>query len=103
MGQAKSRGNQEQRIAEARARERAKFPESVKCNSCEAELTEIEPLDVRGIPGLRLAGGAYCTACGNPTWVLDGTAEALADVAQQLEQQHGGEPLLAGFAQKAQG
>lgn len=77
MGQAKSRGNQEQRMAEAKARERANFPDSVACNNCQAQLTEIEPMDVRGIPGMRLAGGAICEACESTTWVRDRTPEGI--------------------------
>ena len=84
MGQAKCRGNQEQRMAEAKARERAKFPDSVACNNCQAQLTEIEPMDVRGIPGMRLAGGAICEACESTTWVLDGTQEGLEAVSAVL-------------------
>lgn len=100
MGQAKSRGSHEQRIAEARARERAKFPESVKCNNCQADLTEIEPMDVRGIPGMRLAGGAVCQACNSTTWVLDGTEEGLDTTAAMLEQMHGGDSAQVGIAQR---
>ena len=103
MGQAKSRGNHEQRIAEARARERAKFPASVKCNNCHADLMEIEPMDVRGIPGMRLAGGALCSACNSTTWVLDGTEEGLANTAEMLEKFHGGDSAQLGFAQRPKG
>lgn len=88
MGQAKSRGNQEQRIAEAKVRERAKFPEVVACNNCQAQLTEIESMDVRGIPGMRLAGAAYCNACDSSTWVLDGTPEGLQAVSAYLADGH---------------
>lgn len=84
MGQAKSRGNQEQRIAEVKVRERAKFPDAVACNNCQAQLTEIEPMDVRSIPGMRLAGVAHCGACESTTWVLDGTQEGLDAVSAFL-------------------
>lgn len=88
MGQAKIRGNQEQRIADAKARERAKFPEAVACNNCHAQLTEIEPMDVRGIDGMRLAGAAFCNACDSSTWVLDGTPEGLKAVSSYLADGH---------------
>ena len=89
MGQAKRRGNQEQRIAEARERERAKFPASVTCNSCQVALTKIEPMDVRGMDGMRLAAGAFCEACDSVTWVLDGTPEAFERFADFVEHEYG--------------
>lgn len=89
MGQAKNRGNQGQRIAEARSRERAKFPASVKCNSCQAELTDIEPMTVRDFPGLKLAGAAECRTCETTTWVLHGTQEAMDDAFDRLESVYG--------------
>lgn len=96
MGQAKKRGSQEQRIAEAKARERAMFPDSVKCNNCAADLTEIEVLDVRGIPGMRAAGHAFCAACNCGTYVLDGTDEGKAGVKAWLDQQMGAEAIKTG-------
>ena len=89
MGQAKNRGSQDQRIAEARVRERTKFPASVKCNSCQAELTDIEPMNVRGFPGLKLAGAAECRACETTTWVLHGAQEAMDDAFERLESMYG--------------
>lgn len=89
MGKAKNRGNQDQRIAEARVRERTKFPASVKCNSCQAELTDIEPMNVRGFPGLKLAGAAECRACETTTWVLHGTQEAMDEAFERLESVYG--------------
>ena len=103
MGQAKNRGNHEQRIVEARTRERAKFPASVKCNNCQVDLAQIEPMDIRSIPRMRLAGGALCSACDSTTWVLDGTEEGLANTAEMPEQIHGGDAAQLGFAQRPKG
>lgn len=100
MGQAKKRGSVEQRIAEAKARERAKFPATVACNNCQAQLADIEPMDVRGMQGLRLAGAARCGACDSTTWVLDGTPDAMANVAEYLEHQSGTGPAQLGFAER---
>lgn len=97
MGQAKKRGSVDQRIAEAKARERAKFPPTVACNNCQAQLADIEPMDVRGMQGLRAAGAARCEACDSVTWVIDGTPEAMASVAQYLENQSGTGPGQIGF------
>lgn len=99
MGQARIRGTFEERAAHAKTAARAQFPDAVQCNNCQAWLTGIEPLDVRGIPGMRLAGGAVCASCSQTTWVLDGTADALAGMQEFLDAQHG-EEGKAGFVQK---
>lgn len=98
MGQAKNRGSQEQRIAEAVARERAKFPDSVKCNECQADLFDIHPMGDGGVPGMRLLGAAHCEACSSTTWIMDGTPEALEAIADAMEEFHGKVPK-AGLVQ----
>lgn len=98
MGEAKKRGTMEQRQAQAVAAARAKFPASVACNACGVDLTEIQPLDTRGLHGMRVAGAALC-GCGNVTYILDGTPEALATMREILDQEHGGGAKL-GFAEK---
>lgn len=91
MGQAKLKGSFEQRQAQAIANARAQFPASVKCNNCGHDLTDIQPMDVRQMPGMRLAGGAICSECSNTTWVLDGTPEALAKLQEFMDEEHGEE------------
>lgn len=99
MGQAKSRGSAEQRVREAKERERAKFPQTVKCNNCQKDLSEITPLGNLGFEGLRLAGAANCSDCESTTWVLDGTDEALAKVAFAMDAIHNGD-VKSGFELK---
>jgi hypothetical protein len=101
MGQAKLKGSFEQRQALAKAKSRAQFPSSIKCNNCGEDLTEIQPMDVRGMPGMRLAGAAMCASCTQTTWVLDGTPEALVLMQEFMAEEHGEEAKL-GFAQKPQ-
>ncbi|ABM39690.1 MULTISPECIES: hypothetical protein [Polaromonas] len=101
MGQAKLRGTFEQRAANAKTNARAQFPDSIQCNNCQAWLTEIEPLDIRGIPGMRLAGGAVCAGCAHTTWVLDGTPEALAGMQGYLDDAQDEEAKI-GFVKKPQ-
>lgn len=98
MGQAKRRGTPEQRAAEAFERARRQFPETVTCNNCQAVLSEIEPMDVRRMEGLRLAGRAYCDACKHDTWVLDGDRDGLQLFQQFLDQEHGSEAVSKGTA-----
>lgn len=102
MGQAKRRGTPEQRAAEAVERARRQFPETVTCNNCQAELTEIEPMDVRGMEGLRLAGRAHCAACKHDTWVLDGDRAGLQLFQQFLDEEHGHEAVSTGTAMRRQ-
>jgi hypothetical protein len=98
MGEAKRRGSQAEREASAIAARRALFPASVKCNNCQADLTEITPMDVRGMPGMRLAGGAHCFACQHDTWVLDGTQAGLSLFRQFLDEEHGAGAVSSGLA-----
>lgn len=88
MGQARQRGTFEQRAEASKSSKRALFPTSVTCNHCKEQISEIEPMDVRGIPGMRLAGGAVCPKCTYTTWILDGTPEALAATRQIMNEQH---------------
>lgn len=97
MGQAKLKGSFEQRKKQAVSAARAQFPPSVKCNNCGHELTEIQPMDVRKMPGMRLAGGAICSECSQTTWVLDGTPEALEQLQNVMTEEHG-EEAKAGVA-----
>lgn len=98
MGQAKSRGSAEQRKAQAIAAARAAQPATVKCNDCQTELSNIEPVNVRAMPGLVAAGAAHCQ-CGSSTWMVDGTPEAKAAFAEFLAQEHG-DTLKVGTASR---
>jgi hypothetical protein len=91
MGQAKLRGTVEERTAQAKTAMRAQFPGTVKCNHCQTDIAEINPMDVRGMDGMLLAGAAVCPSCSFTTWVLDGTPEALANMQAFLNDQHGAE------------
>lgn len=101
MGQAKLNGSFEQRKAQAVAKARALFPTSIQCNNCGHDLFEIQQMDVRGMPGMRLAGGAVCASCSQTTWILDGTPEALAQMQDYMAEAHGEEAKI-GFAKKPQ-
>ena len=100
MGEAKRRGSQEQRKDLATTSMRERFPAFVTCNHCEVKLSEIHPMDVRGMPGLHLAGAAHCGACEHTTWVLDGTQEGLALFQEFMASEHGEEGVTYGVALK---
>lgn len=99
MGQAKLKGSFEQRQAQAMSRVRSRFPASIKCNHCSNDLADIQAMDVRGIPEMRLAGAALCDVCSSTTWVLDGTPKALAEFQDFMSSQHG-EKVQVGVAQR---
>ena len=99
MGEAKRRGSHEIRKEQVVTSLRARFPATVKCNHCAAELSEINPLDTRGMPGLRLAGVAHCSACDHNTFVLDGEPQALAAFQAYMASEHGHE-VSSGVALK---
>lgn len=99
MGEAKRRGSHEIRKKQAVIALRARFPSTVKCNHCEAELAEINPMDTRGIPGLHMAGVAHCSACKHDTFILDGEPEALAAFQEYMASEHGDE-VSSGVAPK---
>jgi uncharacterized protein with PIN domain len=101
MGQAKLKGTLEHRIAQALAKARAQYPASVKCNNCSQDLTDIQSMDVRGMPGMRLAGAAICSNCSQTTWILDGSPEALEKLQAVMDDEHG-EEAKKGFVTNPQ-
>ena len=88
MGQAKQRGSALERVAQAKEQIEASKPKSITCNHCQAELTEIETLDIRGMTGLTGAFVADCN-CGNNTIALQGDPEASAWFAQSWAEHAG--------------
>lgn len=99
MGEAKRRGSHETRKEQAVTTLRSRFPNFVNCNQCQAELSEINPLDTRAMPGLHLAGIAHCSACEHETFILDGEPRALAAFQEYITSEHGDE-VSSGVALK---
>lgn len=92
MGEAKCCGTLEQRqaaAAAALAAQRSLFSESFTCNNCQASLTDIKPMDVRGMQGMRAAGVAHCGSCDHDTMVTDGYPEALALFSEFMQRERG--------------
>lgn len=96
MGQANSRGTKEEREAAAMASLRAQLPVAIECNNCHAQLTDILPANVKGIPGMRKAGVANCQSCKSETWVLDGTPGGVDLFRRFLDEQNGGAAVASG-------
>ena len=96
MGQAKNRGNREERIAQAKARQEALRPDKLICNHCAAEVHELEELDVGGMEGIEAGFAGICGQCGQTTWAFRGDNDAIATVMAQIEEETGG-PGQLGF------
>lgn len=76
MGQAKQRGTQAERIAQAHARIEAKRPEKLVCNHCSADVTQINPVSTRGLRGLDAIWVGQCE-CGHTTFAASGDPKAV--------------------------
>lgn len=71
MGQAKQRGNFEQRVAQAQAKIEATRPAKLVCNSCGADVTAINPVSTRGLRGIESIWMGQCQ-CGHTTFAANG-------------------------------
>jgi hypothetical protein len=76
MGQAKQRGDREQRIAAAQAKIEATRPEKLVCNGCGADVTTIHPVSTRGLKGIEAIWVGQCD-CGQTTFAAAGDPQAV--------------------------
>ncbi len=76
MGQAKNRGTQAERIAQAQAKIEATRPEKLVCNSCSADVTAIHPVSTRGLRGIDAIWVGQCE-CGHTTFAASGEPKAV--------------------------
>lgn len=76
MGQAKSRGSQAERIAQAQAKVVATRPEKLICNGCGADVTTINPVSTRGLRGMEAIWVGQCE-CGQTTFAASGEPKAV--------------------------
>ena len=76
MGQAKKRGSQAERIAQAMAKVEAKRPEKLICNTCGGDVTTINPVSTRGLRGLDAIWVGQCD-CGQTTFAASGEPKAV--------------------------
>ncbi len=94
MGQAKKRGTLEQRTAAAKARIDAVRPKSIICNDCSGEITEIETLPTRGMPGIEAAFAGICPKCNANTFAIKGDPAAVEALMMALAEAQGTAPLV---------
>lgn len=76
MGQARRRGDRDQRIAQAHAKIAASRPDQLVCNDCGAAVTDIHPVSTRGLAGIDSIWVGQCQ-CGQTTFAAAGKAEAV--------------------------
>ncbi len=76
MGQAKLRGTQAERMAQAQAKLFANKPEKLVCNGCGADVTQINPVSTRGLRGLESIWVGQCE-CGQTTFAASGEPKAV--------------------------
>lgn len=76
MGQARRRGDLDQRIAQAQARIAATRPEKLVCNGCGADVTAIHPVSSRGLAGIEAIWVGQCD-CGQTTFAASGDPSAV--------------------------
>lgn len=83
MGQAKNRGNFEQRIGQAKQKLASLRPQKITCNKCQADITELSDMDTKGIKGLTAVFAGRCT-CGHDTFALLGEPEVVEEYSKFL-------------------
>ncbi len=78
MGQAKNRGTQDQRIAQAKEKIDALRPAKMVCGACKTSFTDFGVIDTRGMPGIHAAFGGVCPSCGETVLAFSGGKDAVA-------------------------
>lgn len=91
MGQAKRRGTPEQRKEAAIERQLSLRPKYIRCNNCQAELSDMMAMDIADIRGIEAAFSAHCTHCGHDTYAIKGEREAVARMHMAIEDAAGTE------------
>ncbi len=85
MGQAKIRGTLEQRKQAALEKQLSLRPKYIQCNNCQAQLSDMQPMDISGIPGIQAAFAAHCPHCDHDTYAIKGEREAVAQMHMAIE------------------
>ncbi|HEX7749674.1 MAG TPA: hypothetical protein VF445_13075 [Bordetella sp.] len=94
MGQAKTRGTQDQRIAQAKAKVDALRPAKMVCGACKTSFTDFGLIDARGMPGIHAAFGGVCPSCGETVLAFSGDKDAVANAMIAWQDAMGAEGKL---------
>jgi hypothetical protein len=76
MGQARRRGNRDERIAQAQASMEATRPDKLVCNGCGKDVATIHPVSTRGLTGIEAIWVGQCD-CGQTTFAASGDPQAV--------------------------
>ena len=79
MGQARQRGTQEQRVAQAKAKFEALRPEKLVCGACKTAFSDFDALDTRNMAGIQAAFDGICPSCGEAALSFSGERDAVAN------------------------
>lgn len=103
MGEARRRGDQQTRVAQAVAKFEELRPDAIICNSCQSKITDVQALDVRSVTGLDAAFAVHCKQCQSDTYALKGTDEAISSFDAYMRDAHGKEALIGAQKSKVLG
>lgn len=84
MGQAKRRGNREERIAQAKKIIEELMPKEIKCNVCGLLTSEITSHDARGLDGVTGVYVGNCDKCQNKTIAMTGDPQRVKSIMSLL-------------------
>ena len=101
LGQAKSRGSRDERVAEAAGKTLKARPPALTCSGCQAALTEVSALDTSSLRGIEVAYQAHCAACDQDTWAVRGENAAVRAFYSALEKA-AGQPVQLGKAKSVE-
>lgn len=99
MGQAKQRGNRDERAAQAVAKVEAIKPKAIVCNNCKTEITDVHVMDSRNMAGIDGAFAGMCE-CGHTTWAVAGHPDAVAGLMESLHETTGRAPMIGSMPLK---
>jgi hypothetical protein len=94
MGQAKQRGSLEQRILAAKDRVAALRPKTITCNQCQAEISDVQDMDTKGMEGIEAAFAGICPHCDSSTYAVRGRRDAVEAFMMAMSKATGEVPLF---------
>lgn len=89
MGEAKSRGSQQDRVAAAQQSATAAQPPAMFCQRCKLALNPVTEMDTRRLKGISVAYSAHCVPCDEDTWAVRGDIAAVKAFYAALEKASG--------------
>lgn len=95
MGQAKNRGTQAQRVAEAVEKANELRPENLVCGACETRFADFRTINTSGLVGIAAGFKGICPNCGRTVVAYRGDDDAIADVLAPIMVEHQDDAILS--------